>query len=56
MYMIDVKKVYYGDNFAIYTNIESLHCICKTNITLCQLYFIKKRNKIIISLIYGSIL
>lgn len=33
------------DHFAIYTNIESLHCIPKTNIMLGQLYLNLKKMK-----------
>ena len=35
---------YYGNHFAIYTNIQWLHCIPETNIMLCQLFlnFLKR--------------
>lgn len=34
MYDDEIKQTYCSDHFAIYTNIESLHCTPETNITL----------------------
>ena len=33
--VMDVNWTYYGDHFAIYTNIKSMHCTPKM---ICQLY------------------
>ena len=32
----DVNWTYWGNHFAIHTNVESLHCIPETSIMLCQ--------------------
>lgn len=40
-----IDWIYYGDHFAVYTSIESLHCTPETNIILCQLYLDFKRSK-----------
>ena len=37
MYGDDVDWAYCGDNFSIYTNLESLCCAPETNIIVCQL-------------------
>ena len=33
-----IKWTYFGDHFAIYTNVKLLHCAPGTNIVLCPLY------------------
>ena len=43
--MTDVNQIYYGDHFAIDTNIKSLHCIPETNIMLYANYKKQKRKQ-----------
>lgn len=45
----DVNWTYCIDHLAIYTNIESVHCIPESNITLCQLYLNNKKMNSMLS-------
>lgn len=41
--VMDAYQTYHGDHSAVYTDIESLHCIPETNV-ICQLYLNEKEN------------
>ena len=43
--MTDVNQTYYGDHFAIYATIKSLHCISETDIML-YVYYISVEKKL----------
>ena len=52
--MTNVKYTYCGNHFAIYTNIESLHCTVKTNIMLMSIRSQLKKNSYLDSISFGT--